>query len=47
MNQTRLPKEVLPDWERRDKQSCKGDRVEYITGTTLSSVNTLALKMDI
>jgi len=28
VNQTRLPKEVLPDWACRDKQGKKGDSVE-------------------
>jgi hypothetical protein len=27
MNHTLLPKELLPDWARRDKQGTKGDRV--------------------
>jgi hypothetical protein len=30
MNHTRLPKEVLPDWARRDMQGTKGDRVQYV-----------------
>jgi hypothetical protein len=28
MNPTRLPKEVLPDWARRDTQGTKGDGVQ-------------------
>jgi hypothetical protein len=31
MNPTRLPKEVLlPDWERRNMQGTKGDRVYHL-----------------